>query len=312
MIRGRICGVSKMMGAIKRAYRRFYERPKEYFAPLDGVRVIAGIISLFFEVYLLSTLLLPTSGQAFNEFVSSPLFSIIIAGIEVNFKANNQGGWWQMDIFFMVAGFLISYKVIQALNRGKSLDPGEFVLDRVLRFWPAMAVATIVAWARYGSTALQSWQTPFFFITNLKGWEQLPLALAGSWSLSVDVQVIAGLILVLMGLHQYKFLNSKVLLAIMASGFLIISYLVLGSPQMSEFSHFYPPSGWKFIPSPWAKILQERYGTQIVRLWNTDSPFLGSNVDYFDGVLLAPWSRFGPFVVCLSSCSSSITTKQSK
>ena len=50
------------------------------------------------------------------------------------------GGWWGVDMFFVLSGFLITSLLIREVNKSGSINRLAFYARRALRLWPAFAL----------------------------------------------------------------------------------------------------------------------------------------------------------------------------
>jgi peptidoglycan/LPS O-acetylase OafA/YrhL len=90
------------------------ETPRERFVALDGLRGLAALFVLLFHV---------------RE--TTP----------IRWLAPH--GYLAVDFFFVLSGFVIAHAYRGALSRG-ALSPGQFIVRRFIRLWPAAAIGTLL------------------------------------------------------------------------------------------------------------------------------------------------------------------------
>ena len=115
------------------------------------------------------------------------------------------GGWMWMDMFFVLSGFLITTISIGEIGRSGTLRYGQFLLRRLRRLFPLLAVvvAAVVVWAWWGAPANELGAIrrdglgSLFYVSN---WVQIragvgyfaqfanPSPLTHTWSLAVEEQ----------------------------------------------------------------------------------------------------------------------------
>ena len=108
------------------------------------------------------------------------------------------GGWWGVDLFFVLSGFLITSILMQETVRFGSIDRFAFYTRRALRLWPALflvlafcaAVALRSKNPRVGLAAvavsglyLMNWNRAFDLFPSI--------GLSHTWSLATEEQFIS-------------------------------------------------------------------------------------------------------------------------
>lgn len=97
-----------------------------------GIRAITHISLIALHTAMITTGNLPSSGELWNAFRSSWYYTF------------SQAGGIQVDIMFMLSGFLLTFLFL----KGKSLHPfssvGSFLSKRVFRLLPSIVVISII------------------------------------------------------------------------------------------------------------------------------------------------------------------------
>ena len=120
--------------------------PIRRFAPVDGVRSITHISLVCLHTAMLLTGHLPSKGTLWDSFKSSLPFTMF------------QAGGIQVDIMFMLSGFLLVYNT---MNKPAIQFPPilSFTMKRALRMLPMMIVTVIL-----GHFVIQDcWGMPYTF-----------------------------------------------------------------------------------------------------------------------------------------------------
>ena len=152
-----------------------------------------------------------------------------------------QGGFFGVEVFFVVSGFLITSLLLDEHDRNDRISFGQFWKRRARRLFPALfAVLLVVAvWAALAGTAEQQSQLrrdlvwSLFYVNN---WGQIlgdvpyfsgePPLLRHLWSLAVEEQWYLVWPLLLVGLMRIR-LPRRVLGAIVLGGaFVAFAYMI--------------------------------------------------------------------------------------
>lgn len=100
------------------------DKDKIYFSGLNGLRGVAALLVLFGHT---SDLVFP-NGIDYN-----PIWA---------FLSNNGGN--AVSFFFVLSGFLISYLMLNEINKTNNVNIGRFYLKRVFRIWPIYYLVIIM------------------------------------------------------------------------------------------------------------------------------------------------------------------------
>ncbi len=148
----------------------------EYFPNLDGFRTIAFLIVFLGHCFLLF------------DFGERNMF------IKILFRVFGKPGAG-VHFFFVLSGFLISYLLLNEIEKKGKVNIRTFYMRRVLRIWPVYYTVILIASVLsllnksfFSLTNLSVWQTTTF-LTNfnlIHGLSSLPITIL--WSVSVEEQ----------------------------------------------------------------------------------------------------------------------------
>ena len=115
--------------------------------------------------------------------------SFLVGGLGEGFDRLSRFGWADVDMFFVLSGFLIGTQVLRPLQRGERLSVGGFYLRRAWRILPAFAVVLTV-YAAFPALreapGLQPWWQFASFTMNLLIDYSRNQAFSHAWSLCVE------------------------------------------------------------------------------------------------------------------------------
>jgi peptidoglycan/LPS O-acetylase OafA/YrhL len=200
--------------------RLLFERPRERFAPLDGVRglftlwVIAAHCLFWFGV------------RRFRAAVElePPLRLILLAH-------------YAIDAFFVMSGFLLAHLLMSEKERTGRFDVGRFLVRRAARILPAYYLA-IALYAVLGSDNRERFVYNVLYVNNfLPAGQQFML---WTWSLAVEEQFYLTLPCVLLLAYGTKHFRGAFLLGIIVIAAFVRLILVdangFGAPGVSPLS----------------------------------------------------------------------------
>jgi peptidoglycan/LPS O-acetylase OafA/YrhL len=135
-------------------------------------------------------------------------------------------GWFGVDVFFVLSGFIMAYTTMKTERRGAAV--GRFVVARAGRIYPPY-------WAAVGLMAFLTWLFPTFLRLNASGaWvydllllpaAQAP-ALGRAWTLIFEVSCYALFAVLLLAAAQ-----RRLLLVVLWAGAVISAALLLEGPK---------------------------------------------------------------------------------
>ncbi|GAB5358961.1 hypothetical protein AAMO2058_000504000 [Amorphochlora amoebiformis] len=178
-------------------YQTLWTRPKnrngDSFAALDGVRAISHLSIVALHSSMISTAHLPGQGPVWDAVRLSPFHSIM------------QAGGIQVDVFFVLSGFLLTISLVNQLRVGKEISVFGQALRRMWRMMPLIIAATV-----FGSLVGEDWDPGYIGIYStillynnlLDPFRVGSFTLTLCWSCCVDFQ--AGIIVTLIVLAAHS------------------------------------------------------------------------------------------------------------
>ncbi|QBE65444.1 acyltransferase family protein [Pseudoduganella lutea] len=98
-------------------------------------------------------------------------------------------GWMGVDLFFVLSGYLIGWKILHELAQGKMPRWGKYLLDRALRILPAyyavLALYVLLPEWREAGGLQAPWKFLTFTVNLAPDWER-GTAFSHAWSLCVE------------------------------------------------------------------------------------------------------------------------------
>jgi peptidoglycan/LPS O-acetylase OafA/YrhL len=204
---------------------------KSSLDPIDGLRSIANLSIIFLHlVTIFSSLVLPYPHIEWQEYLNSAAFAL------------NNIMILTLEIFFMLSGFLLTYKLMIQWN--KNFPNVEYflfkeypisIIKRALRFWPGMLLATLIMFVfgepRYPNSGyffeFFRYFNTWIFCQNYLDLEYWSVAFAPLWTISLDMQIHIILPLILYLFNVYKNCLSILLLISIIRGIIVFNPLTM-------------------------------------------------------------------------------------
>mmetsp|Transcript_7385 Transcript_7385/g.16932 ORF Transcript_7385/g.16932 Transcript_7385/m.16932 type:complete len:432 (-) Transcript_7385:3-1298(-) len=266
--------------------------PDTWFAAVEGVRGMVHLSLMGLHASMMTTAHLPSEGGLWKLFRKHPVYTVM------------QCGGTQVDICFLLSGFLLTYRLLSA---GSQPSTASFAFKRALRMLPAMIFVTAVGclmgdnWdAGYNEGQPRSWRIASYllFIGNyldVSKWGSFTLSL--SWSNAVDFQcslILFGLIGVLQSRIKDRVALAKtlrdVLLVLFFASMVICGVLFkadsLNIFLLGQYSHY----GLLQTDSSY-RWLADTYNHH----WKTTNSASELSHSFMNGLYLPTHTRFGPY-----------------
>ena len=165
-----------------------------HLPPVDGIRAIASLSLVALHATIVTSALLPSRGPEWNAFATHPLYGLF------------QGGGCQVDVFFLLSGFLLGSKHVSLAPSDATLGTlARDTLRRACRLWPTLLAVAFVQLFVLGeehSDHVPALQV-LAFVNNLHDVRARgTFTLTVAWSVCVDFQVGACLSLLLFALRR--------------------------------------------------------------------------------------------------------------
>jgi peptidoglycan/LPS O-acetylase OafA/YrhL len=166
--------------SLRKNLRSLVHEPAGAFTSLDGLRALAALWVLTFHAVTIP-LITPTTAGKLAPYARRPLFRVVFAG------------HLSVDIFLVLAGFLMAHLLLRERDATGSIRYGRFVRRRWLRIVPLYA-ATLLLYMGDDPVQLRScahwgWAN-LFFVNNFFGPQLRPESCVGhGWSLAVEFQL---------------------------------------------------------------------------------------------------------------------------
>jgi peptidoglycan/LPS O-acetylase OafA/YrhL len=139
-------------------------------------------------------------------------------------------GWFGVDIFFVLSGYLIGGELLRPVQAGGAPDLVIFYLKRVFRilpvFWLILAIYALWPGLREGATMAPVWRF-LTFTVNLNLDIRTARSFSHAWSLCVEEHFYLLLPLIILGLHRLRthWLPVVLALALVVSGMVLRDHL---------------------------------------------------------------------------------------
>lgn len=276
-----------------------------WFRPVEGLRGLTHLSLIALHAGMMATAHLPSEGPLWDAFRRHPVFSVM------------QAGGTQVDLCFMLSGFLLCHRLLTAATVPSLAG---FVGRRVVRLWPAMLLAIAAGlalgddWSEgYNDGQPIIWRIggALLFVNNyldVSGWGSFTLSLC--WSNSVELHCSVLLLLLVGALRGGGGSASDVArslrwvlgaavagaVAIRASLFekSTLNIFLLG--QHSHFGKLQTDSSYRF--------LAERYAHR----WRSSNSAAHIGHAYMNGMYNPTHTRFGPYAAgALLACTLILT-----
>ncbi|CAH1973115.1 unnamed protein product [Acanthoscelides obtectus] len=181
-------------------------------------------------------------GHVFTGYLVSPFMNLIdILDYEKTTRAMFQHGTtFAVDTFLCLAGLLVVYNFLQAMQSGKKFNIFLFYLHRYLRLTPALAALILVTvylldymgsgprWALmrelFQKQCEKYWWTSLLYIQNYAN-EQNNICLSHTWYLSVDTQLYFFSPILLILLWKYPTAGITLLISATFGSMVAVAYL---------------------------------------------------------------------------------------
>jgi len=203
-----------------------------------------------------------------------------------------QGGL-QVDIFFVISGFLLTYQILPMLSNGTfSINPFQVFLKRAFRLWPVMFVMAAVVLLLDEPFKFGILPT-LFFVQNYDP-RSIPTSMGPCWSNSVDIHVYVGLSLTLVFLHKAGLLNMKSLFILFLAS--IAMCIQIWDPEkLNIFLVVRDMHAATLLSREHAEYYSREYNfTWKCTEFREDFPRFAK---FFSELYLPTHTRFGPFIV---------------
>jgi len=280
---------------------------RPYFHAVDGCRAIVHISLVALHAAMLTTGHLPSKGALWDDFRRNPIYTWF------------QAGGIQVDLMFMISGFLLIDKLLEAVFRNdqEAATPGvlNFALSRALRLLPPIIVVSLIglyigdSWDLYpydgDVPAIFRIGALLIFVLNL-----LPASEYGSftlslcWSCCVDLHVNTFFVALFAFSQQFRTQHEAAIntafrlrwafLFLTVAAISIRAFLFekdsINIFKLGQYSHF----GLLMTSSSYDWI-KEVYS----HAWKTEKNKIVSDFAkvYLDAMYMPTHTRFGPFAV---------------
>lgn len=194
---------------IAKNFSKLFHRPEgNHFYNLDGLRAISILWVIGFHcIYFLGKY----DFEQFIELRSRPIFAWM------------KWGFYGVDIFFVISGFIISYLLMKEWKEYGYINIKEFYYRRILRLLPAYYIALLI-YAFLDSSNIGNIWANIFYVNNFLTVQDQYMTWA--WSLAIEEQfyIIFPLFLLLfLRLNRFQLL---ILLGLMALAIYIRFYII--------------------------------------------------------------------------------------
>jgi peptidoglycan/LPS O-acetylase OafA/YrhL len=189
--------------SLKRTLSTLVAAPPDRLRAVDGLRAFSVLWVVVFHTawHLLGTVPLATYAQLLGDRAMLPAWR----------------GAFGVDVFFVLSGFLIAGMLLDEQRETGSIALGRFYLRRLLRLWPAMAVAVYIDTQFTCERPGIAWSN-LLYVSNF---QSIGALCAGwTWSLSIEEQFYLVCPWLLLGLTPFvprtRFMLLGVLLVLLA------------------------------------------------------------------------------------------------
>jgi len=225
---------------------------------------------------------------------SLAVISVIIYHANINIE-NIQflnGGFFGVDIFFVISGYLISFLIFKELSEKKTFSFSNFYKRRIRRIIPALLFVMMsslpVAWIILPPSSFvglsESILSSIGFVSNIyfhfsgieyDAWKGLFIPLLHNWSLSIEEQFY--IIFPLFVIIVFKFCRKYLLLFLIfsfISSFLL--HLLMNRDYSSSTFYFLHTRIWEFIAGSILAYIEIKNGQRCINTkFNTFFPIIG-------------------------------------
>jgi peptidoglycan/LPS O-acetylase OafA/YrhL len=291
-----------MFWQIRRDFISLFTRGKDntnYLDPIDGLRSIANLSIIFLHlVVIFSTFISPYPDLQWQEYLNSVAFAL------------NNILTLTLEIFFMLSGFLLTYKLIIQWNKYfpnlKLFLLKEYpisILKRVLRFWPGLLLATLIMLI-FGELRYPNSGYFFEFFRHFNVWifcqnyidlDYWYVSFGPLWTISLDMQIYIIFPLILYLFNSYKNIISIYnCLSILLLISIIQGIIVFNPVTMSVLPIVYRyPIIPSLSPSHFSYWMEKNYNLTI----NFDYPEDNPTKLFMHKMYLPLEARFGSFII---------------
>lgn len=157
--------------SLRRNARRLFAPPESHLRPLDGLRALSILWVVVFH-----------TGWYTAPHIPVPIYARLILS---PWMLPVWRGDFGVDIFFVLSGFLIAGMLIDEREATGRLHLGLFYVRRLLRLWPALAVAVVIDVILFGDNSGMVWAN-LLYVSNF-----IPIlraAMGWTWSLAIEEQ----------------------------------------------------------------------------------------------------------------------------
>ena len=291
-----------MYWQIRRDFYSLFKRSKfdeNHLDPIDGLRSIANLSIMFLNISMLFTLLVPAyPDRKWNDYLESLAFAV------------NHILTLNLEIFFMISGFLLTYKLIGQWNRSYPRidvflfrEYPELIIRRVLRFWPGLLLANFIL-IYFGEPPFPHKGFAFEFLRHFNIWifcqnyfsiEYFNITFAPLWTISLDMQMYILLPLILYLCYSCRrFLSIYYSLVILLVLSIVRTFLIFDPKKMQVLPSVYRyPSLSTLSPEHLAYYIETNYNVTFFY----DYPERDSIKVFMNRLYLPSEARFGSFIV---------------
>jgi peptidoglycan/LPS O-acetylase OafA/YrhL len=213
-----------------------FNRTNDHFYPIDGLRAIASLLIILCHLVTIFNTFIPSYPHSkWEEFLKSTAFTLspLMA--------------YALEIFFMLSGFLLTYKLINQWKKNKvnhQLFLQQYpilILKRAFRFWPGILLSILLMFIcgepQYPNSnyLFQSFRhlSVWMFFQNYIDTEYWLASLAPLWSISLDMQVHIILpVLLYLFYSSRRFISIYYLLVILFISSIILSIIIFNPITM--------------------------------------------------------------------------------
>ena len=271
----------------RRCVGELMSKDSKIFRPIQGMRAVLNFWVCACHSIVLLTFLsgMSPDTKKFEAIMAAPwaLFALGMGN--------------QVDVFFVISGFLVSWQLLQSRPRNLTPLVSSFVIKRVLRLWPVMLFVVIMTYVM-GDVNSQNMDVLLSFFTFPLGHHIHPFAYIMGWSNRVDIEACLVLITCIYLLSKINLLNFPVSVFLAAVSILprLLRYVAMDG-QLGYLS--VPPSARKvpsFINEFRQEWLRDTYGleeNQVLISPNAQANFI------FEQEYLITHQRWTPFFIGL-------------
>ncbi len=160
------------MKNISNALSNLFNRPKQNYKIIDGIRAIAILWVIIFHVWLFQLNIYPETIQG---------------TLDYSFLTWISKGDLGVDLFFVISGFLIGTILFKEYEKNSKINFKKFYVRRFFRLIPVYVFSMFIGVYFLKGTGIDNWQDSWYnllFINNYATGSYLPW----TWSLAIEEQ----------------------------------------------------------------------------------------------------------------------------